>query len=256
MTQTRLTQTIAAMSLSLLCVLPFWQVIAVNAVEPATLSIDYDPGELMSIIAIDPKSGDTANAVRRDYLREAFDLASEFGLHPMGSLTVNKVIIGKFKPSAVAFYSWPSAEAEARFNDDPRWTPIKVKRPEGWDELRIHDLVSEGTRRLVFSSDKYYTLATAWVNPERPQDYESYLANVEAAVNAAGGRFVYEMRRPNFSSLIGGTAAPSRLTFVEWDESESLDRFLASDSFERHSPLLYAGTTGFELLGLRVRSER
>ena len=254
MFQTHLSRTLVMAGIGLLGLLPLTVSVAAKT-EATTLQVDFDRGELMSIISIVPKSGEAAAGVRSAYLRDAFKLSAEYGLRPMGNLVVSDVIIGKFSPGAVAFYAWPSIEAEARFNADSRWSPIRATRPGGWDELRIHDVVSEQKQSIVFSSDRFYTLATAWVDPQQPDDYEHYLSRIEDAVAAAGGRFVFEMVQPAFTSLLEDAATPSRLTVVEWEAPESLDRFLASKDFERHSPLLYSGTTAFELLGLTVRND-
>ena len=154
------------------------------------------------------------------------------------------------------FNSWASADSEAAFNKNPDWLPIKATRPDGWDELRIHDRVATADKTLSFSPHKFYTLATAWVDPAYPDDYETYLANIEPGVNAVGGRFFYKMVQPEFSSLGPTPVAPSRLTIVEWDSPAALSAFLESDSFKEHSPLMSRGTTAFELVALKVPAPR
>ena len=184
--------------------------------DAEALVIPFNEGELMSVIAIAPKAGDEASAAREAYIRSAFRIAADYGLKPLGVLSVADVLVGDFQPKAVAFYSWTSADSEAAFNKNPDWLPIKATRPDGWDELRIHDRVATADKTFSFSPHKFYTLATAWVDPAHPDDYETYLANIEPGVNAVGGRFFYKMVQPEFSSLGPTPVAPSRLTIVEW----------------------------------------
>ncbi|MEO1037030.1 MAG: DUF1330 domain-containing protein [Pseudomonadota bacterium] len=223
-----------------------------SAGDASKLVVPFKAGQLMSVIVISPKAGDDAAVARNTYLQEAFGIAADYGLKPLGVLNVADVIVGEFRPKAVAIYSWTSADSEAAFDRNPDWQPIKETRPDGWDELRIHDRVAMGDQTLTFSTQKLYTLATAWVDQAHPNDYETYLANIEPAVNAVGGRFFYEMVDPEFSSLGPTPLAPSRLTIVEWDGPAALAAFLDSDGFQENSALLSSGTTAFELLGLTV----
>lgn len=198
------------------------------------------------------KPGEDAAAARRNYGRNAFGLAGEYGLHQFGHLRVTEVVVGDFSPEVVVFYTWPSASAEAEFNADPAWQPIKATRLEGWDELRIHDRVVEQPIQLQFSADKYYTTASAWLNPDRPDDYATYLASIEPTLNELGGRFVMKVIDASFSSISPDTQAPSQLTFVEWDSEDALQAFLQSDGFKQYTNLLTQGTSAFELVRLAV----
>ncbi len=225
---------------------------AESANDAGTLVVPFKEGQLMSVISIAPKAGEDAAKARDTYLDSAFGIASEYGLKPLGVLAVADVIVGDFQPKAVAFYSWTNAETEAEFNRNEDWLPIKATRPDGWDELRIHDRVATADTTLKFSPRKLYTLATAWVDPAHPNDYATYLANIEPDVNAAGGRFFFKMVNPEFSSLGPTPIAPSQLTVVEWDGPSALAAYLESDGFKEHSPLLSSGTTAFELVGLIV----
>ncbi|MEO0365160.1 MAG: DUF1330 domain-containing protein [Pseudomonadota bacterium] len=224
--------------------------------SPEVVEAAYREGELISLIAVVAKAGDDAAAVRGQYLRNAFGLAEQHGMKVLGSLNVTEVISGDFKPQVLAFYSWPSVAAEQAFDAMPEWKPIKATRPDGWDDLRFHDATACQDLTLRFASDKSYTLATAWVNPENPDDYDNYLKGIEPALNALGGRFVYQMRDPVFSALVSTESPPSRLTLVEWKSPEDLDRFLQSDGFKQHSALLTSGTVGFELVRLAVRPRK
>ncbi len=223
-----------------------------GAAAPNTLTVSLSEGELFSVIAVKQRSGPSAAQARKAYFQNAFGVASAYGLRPFGSLNVTQVIAGDFDPEVVAFYAWPSAAAEASFDRDPTWTPIKATRPNGWSGLRVHDDVAHTNVELAFSSDKFYTLASAWIDPERPADYDTYLQNIVPAVQAVGGRFMYQMVDPNFSALDADTRAPGRLTLVEWDSPAGLDAFLKSQGYRQNAALVRSGTTRFEVVALSV----
>lgn len=221
-----------------------------------TLKVSVAEGQLMSIISVLPRGDDASATARRNYLASSSGLATRYGLKPLGNLTVSGVVAGEFAPRAVVFYSWPSAAAERQFEDDPDWPPIKARRADGWDDLRIHDQVEPSDVTLQFSSAKFYTMATAWINPDKPEDYDRYLANIEPAVGTAGGRFIYQMVDPAFASMDAGTPTPGRVTFVEWNSPKGLDAFLKSDGYARNASLVRSGTTRFEVIGLSVPPAR
>lgn len=202
----------------------------------------------MSVISIDAAAGEKARQARQAYLDDAFALAGRFGLKPLGVLPVRDAAVGSFKPGAVGFYSWPSlAQSEALANH-PQWPAIKARRPDGWDELRVHDVVVDRAVNLSFDPAKTYTMASAWINPERPADYDQYLSNISDTVARIGGRFIFAMRNPAYESHAVDDPAPDRLTFVEWDSPDPLAALRGSQGFKDNVALLQSGTTRFELL--------
>lgn len=221
-----------------------------TAATAPSLTIELQQGQLLSVVSIATKAGAAAQSVRDAYGREAFGLAREYGLNAEGSLPVAAVGVGGFAPEAVSFFTWPDAESEAAFSSLPRWQPIKATRPDGWDELRIHDVVVDTDLTLTFRADKTYTMATAWLDPAHPGDYDRYLASIEPTLTAIGGRFMYQLRDPRFASLDSEHGAPGRITFVEWDSSDGLAEFQQADGFLSHYHLLQSGTSGFELVVL------
>lgn len=219
---------------------------AKNAPEGKTIT--FTKGEVLSLICIVPKAGEDAAAARKAYTKQAFELAGTFGMRAAGSFGVAGVAVGTFSPAAISFFSWPDIAAERRFRDHKSWASIKALRPSGWDELRIHDVVLDSDVALTFRSDKTYTMATAWINADHPDDYDRYLANIVPAVTASGGRFIYQLRQPSFSALDTSVAAPGRVTFVEWDTPEGLASFQTTDGFKNNVYLMQRGVTDFELI--------
>lgn len=218
---------------------------------PKSLVVEWRPGEVISVISVDPAAGEPARQARRDYLERAFALATEYGLKPLGSVPVSGAVVGAFAPGAVAFYSWPDQRSEAALANDPRWPAIKARRPAGWDELRVHDVVADRPVSLRFSADKTYTMATAWLNAEHPDDYDRYLSNIATAVSEVGGRFILDLQAPDFEAHAFDGPAPGRVVFVEWDSPAALQAFQDTAGFKRNVALLQSGTTAFELLVLK-----
>jgi len=217
---------------------------------PKSVEMNFKKGQLLSLIAIKTKAGAAAQSVRKRYTQSAFGLAQSHGLKAVGALSVNSVGAGTFKPSVISFFSWPTALAEERFKGQPQWAAIKATRPDGWDELRIHDVELTSDLTLRFDSHKTYTMATAWINPENPHAYDRYLSNIEPSVHASGGRFIYQMREPRFASLDPKLDAPERVTLVEWDSKTGLANFLKTTGYKTNSHYLRNGTTRFEFLTL------
>ncbi len=217
---------------------------------PRALELSFEKGQLLSLISFVPMPGEEAALARKAYTQQAFGLGREFGLKPAGSLPVAAVAVGTYSPAAISFFSWPDALAEERFRLQPQWPAIRSTRPDGWDELRVHDVVLAGDLTLRFDPAKTYTMATAWINPENPEDYDRYLANIEETVNRVGGRFFYQMREPRYVSMAAGRGAPGRITFVEWNSPKGLARFQESAGFKANVHYLRSGTAAFELVVL------
>lgn len=218
---------------------------------PPPLTMTLQPGQIVSVVSLDPASGADARLSRQAYLDAALPLASQFGLRPMGALGVAATAVGKFEPSAIAFFMWPSQDAPRALARDPRWPEIKAKRPDGWDELRVHDVVATRPLTLRFDPAKTYTMGTAWINPDRPDDYDRYLNSIEPAVSQVGGRFMLRARDPGFESHAHQGAPPGRVIFVEWDSPDALAALQDTALFKANVNLLQSGTTQFELLVLR-----
>lgn len=217
-----------------------------NAPEPTVMT--WQPGEVISVISVDPAAGQDARQARRNYLDQALPLAAGYGLKQLGSVRVATAAVGQFEPGAVVFYSWPGADKAAALETDPRWPAVKAGRPAGWDELRIHEVVAERPVALRFRADKTYTMATAWIDGQRPQDYDRYLRNIAPAVADAGGRFVLDLQNLKFEAHALSGPPPGRVVFVEWDSPGGLEAFQSTASFKENVSLLSSGTTAFELL--------
>lgn len=214
---------------------------------PKLVKLDFKKGQVLSFTVIDSKEGDAASTARGQYYETAFPLAKTFGLSRDMGFKVLAVPVGKFKPQAVALFSWPSVAAEKKLNTHPNWPSIKALRPEAWDELRIYDDVLKQDMSLTFNSAKTYTLAAAWINPKHPNDYEKYLSGIQTAVTQSGGRFIYKMHSPSFEAHAAPQGAPDQVLMVEWDTPEGLQKFGESAGFKANAKYLGSGTKLFEL---------
>lgn len=133
-------------------------------------------------------------------------------------------------------------------------------RPKAWEALNIYSKELEQKLTLNFAPEKHYTLVMAWVNEQNPNDYYEYLRNIEPAVTKAGGRFIYKMNSPAYEAhgihkkapKNGSSAAPSQLTFVEWDNESGLKAFRDSAIYKQNSHLIRSGTHQFRLFRMSL----
>lgn len=218
--------------------------------EDGILRVSYKAGQAISIITPEPKSGEAAKAAMSDYFATSFPLASNFGLEAGEQLRVKTVVHGTHQPTVAVFYSYPDAASEAALTAHPDWPSIKAKRPAAWEELRVYTTVLKEDVSLTFKPSKTYTMAVAWLNPEKPNDYAAYMTGIQSAVTASGGRFVYEMHDPAFEAHARPKDAPGQVTLVEWDSPAGLANFQKTDGFKQNAKYLSSGTTDFELMVL------
>lgn len=222
------------------------QAVAAQAQEqpPEPLTIHVEKGQYLSLITPVMKTG--GEAAVKEYYSRAFPLARSFGLQNLGTVKVKQTIIGEFDAPAFSFFTWPDEASEKAFTSHPDWPALKNLRPLGWDELRVYSKEVEEDITLSFHKDKYYTVAVAWLNPDRPNDYDAYMDGVADMVAAVGGRFMFKMKKPQFEAHAITNLAPGQITLVEWPDAESLSSMLSSDSYKTVSPLFRSGVTRFE----------
>jgi uncharacterized protein (DUF1330 family) len=223
---------------------------AVSTQAVQTHTVSYKQGQVLSIIApIPDKKG---SAALEEYYAGVFPLARSFGFKRDIQFSINDTLVGKFKPAALIFFSWPDAAAETSLYGHEDWPKLKALRPQAWKELRIYSKTLEDDLDLTFSSDKFYTVAAAWIDPEHPDDYERYLSGIKTTVNELGGRFIYKMNVQRFENLGADLSLPVQLTFVEWDSEEGSENLQASDVFKANLKYFSSGLKGFELHRISV----
>jgi uncharacterized protein (DUF1330 family) len=215
-----------------------------------TVTLELEKGQILSLVS--PVAKENGEQYRQEYYDKAFPLGEQFGLQNMGRLHSVQTIIGNHKPAIWAFYSWPNAQKMQAFEKDTSWAPIKALRPLGWEELKIASIEMPEDKTVTFRADKYYTLAFAWLDPENPDDYFTYLKNIEPILPKVGGKFVLKMKKPNYEVHASQPLAPGQITFVEWDSIDGLQQLQANEEYQAQLDLLRRGTSGFELHILQV----
>ena len=213
-------------------------------------TLDLKKYQYLSIVL--PQSKPDGDAARLAYYKEAFPLGSEFGLKQEMALKVDHVIISDYGPSGAIFYSYPNKASEVALANHPKWPAIKAQRPKAWEQLKIYSAEIEEDIRINFNPDKSYTLVIAWLNPENPDDYATYLESIEPMLAEAGGRFVYKMKQPAFEAHEPVGTAPGQLTFVEWDTLEGFSELRRNDAYKAVSHYITSGTSRIEFYRLSV----
>lgn len=217
-----------------------------EAADPAVKKqLSIKKGQVFSIVAPDTKAG--GEQATNEYYQRAFPLAESFGLKRHLSLETPSTLVGDYKPSGFIFFSWPDQASENKLTNHAEWPEIKALRPKAWNELKIYSSLAERDIDITFDSSKFYTLAVAWFNPDRPEDYKSYLAGIEETVAQIGGRFILKVHHPRFEAHASPLVDPGQITLVEWESPEGLAALQQSEAFKKFSPLLSSGVTAFEL---------
>ncbi len=221
--------------------------------EPVAKSvmIDLPPNSLLSLIGSEYKGTDEAKAAQNIFYSEALPLAAQYGFKRQADLRVTAVNVGDFKPKGFIMTSWPNEATFANFQTDPKWPEYKAIRPDIWHDIRYYRDVQENGLQLKLRADKYYTLAIAYLNPENPEDYQTYLSNLEGDVTANGGKFILKMKAPTLESL-SGEPTPDQLTFIEWNDAEGVDKLLGSAAYKANSHYARSGTTKFAFYRLEA----
>ena len=213
--------------------------------ERAPLKISLKKGARLSLIAPLPKAG--AEKLVQTYLQQAFPLSKQFGAISHGPIPIEKTLVGRYAPPSFSFFSWPNAASEVAFTEHADWPGIKALRPKAWDELKIFTSEVSQDTKLTFSPTKYYTVAIAWFNPERPNDYVTYLNNIENSLQNFGGRFFYKMTNISYERHASEQTAPNQITLVEWDSADVLQRLQADEEYQQYVALLERRIVDFEL---------
>ncbi|MCK0129253.1 hypothetical protein [Erythrobacter sp. F6033] len=213
--------------------------------EPSAATVlEYKAGQSISFVFPDNREG--GEAAVAEYYRRAFPLAESFGLSRDVTLNIDRAIVGEYPATSLTVFSWPSSDAERQFTSHPDWPEIKSLRAKGWDDLRIYSDELEEDLTLRFDPDKFYTLAIAWLNPDRSKDYARYFEIIEDDVGRAGGRFMYKMIAPTFETHAFQGGAPGQLTLVEWDNPDSLRALQQTEKYREAQPFFRSGVREFE----------
>ncbi|MBB6521221.1 hypothetical protein [Pseudoteredinibacter isoporae] len=224
------------------------------------LHMSFAKGQVFSVIIPVANNTPDGKAARKRYFDASFPLASQLGLKREGQIKIKGSSAKNFKPKVMAFYSWPNQASENQLSARPEWPEIKSLRPKAWDALNIYSKELEKDLILNFTPGKHYSLAMAWVNEKNPNDYYQYLNNIKPAVKAAGGRFIYKMNAPAYEAHgihkkapnNSQSAAPSQLTFVEWDNENGLKAFRASEHYKQNAHLIRSGTHQFRFFRMSL----
>ncbi|WP_108788073.1 DUF1330 domain-containing protein [Erythrobacter sp. Alg231-14] len=197
--------------------------------DTPAFAVEMKRGEVLQIIASELREG--GGPAARTYGQTAFPIASSFGFQRLGQLNVRQNVISDFDPEVFSFFSWPDQASADAFAAHPDWPAIKATRPDAWSELKVYSLELQDDLSIQFDATKHYTVVVAWLNNENASDYDRYLTGIEPAVTRAGGRFVYKMRGPSMESHASPPAAPSQLTFVEWDSTDGFAEVQQSEEY-------------------------
>jgi hypothetical protein len=172
------------------------------------MSIQLGHGERLLIVSSHHRSG--AEPLMQEYFQAIGPIAGAYGFSPVGALEVVGADAGSFKPNdIVGFYSFPSQEAEERFENDPRWPAMRNRRPEIWSELRISHYGLGGSINWHFHKGKIYEVRYEWFSGEG-DDTET--------IAATGGTVIASFMQGVHEMLPTSLQGPTRIRIVEWPD--------------------------------------
>jgi len=223
-------------------------------VATSPVVLELKKGQILSFITSVYTQGEEAEAARNIYYKDALPTAMKYGFkrEPITFL-VNNTLVGDYNPDAFIAGSWVNKQGFDEFESLPEWPALKALRPKIWEYLRFYRIELQKPLRLEIHPDKFYTMAVAWINPENPNDYNSYLDGLEKEMNAVGGHFVYKMNNPLSEDIDPNYQGPDQLTLAEWDDEQALSRLLSSDTYKKLAPLSKSGLTKFEFHKLKSK---
>lgn len=213
-------------------------------------TINLTKGQILSLIA--PIGKDDGEASRSQYYQKVLPVAYSMGLKREIQLQVTNVVRGDYMPKAMVLFTWPNQDAEQQMYQHPQWPDMKSLRPLGWEELRIYTSSVKQDTSVTFSPDKFYTLAVAWVDPQKPNDYAKYMNSIQSALEKSGGKLIFTMDDPRFEAHATQLPAPQYLNIVEWGSLDGLERLQQSADFKQNSHLLKSGVNRFEFYRLSM----
>lgn len=224
---------------------------AESITESLTLNLKTD--EFLQFVLIREREGEAAKEARKVYFETAIPFAASLGDKYLGTLKINKTLLGKNNPRGMAIYSFPNEEAQKEFQATPNWPTYKRLRREGWEELHVFSTVIPNDMEIVFDPSKDYTLAAAWTKPDTFSDYERYLAGIESDFDKIGARYVAQLGDISLQSHSDdATSQPSQLTLVEWSDSPNLPGLQKTDAYKDHAVYFQNAVSRFDLYWLSV----
>lgn len=215
--------------------------------------VTLEPGGLLSFITSRPRPD--GREARDEYFTRVLPLAARHGFRSVGGLRLEKITPDDYAPTLyMSFFAWPGAEARAAFHSEPEWPSLRAMRPRIWQELRICVVRAPTEAVLRFREDRAYSVSFAWLDPERGEDFDRYLAALRPTLEQLGVVKVFEAPAVEYSSLLRDADTPDRVWVTEWPEG-AREQYLGSDAFRENVHLFRSGVAEFQRYGGRFSRE-
>ncbi|MGB3455941.1 MAG: hypothetical protein WBG08_01365 [Litorimonas sp.] len=210
------------------------------------LVVDLKAGQVLEMALPKARMGREGREARNRYTRLVVPLMEAQPFEVLGALEVEETVIGQGRPSFVEFRAYRDKSVKSRLEATPEWRELLDYRGKGWRRQDVFSTVLSDDLVLRFDPSKHYTLAVAWTDPARPEDYDRYLAGVETEFAKIGARFLQRFDSVAYRTQDSGREVPpSRIIWVEWDDEDGLDRLLGSEAYSEHAPLFRSGVSDF-----------
>ncbi len=211
------------------------------AAESDTYSIKFKKGQRLAVIA--PKLRVDGQDAQNQYFQSVFPLANKEGFKLEMSWVNPETQSGEFYPDVISLYSWPSAEAEQRFESNPEWPALKQTRSEAWEELKIMSFTLKRSYKLKVNPSKTYTIFFGKISDF--EAYDNYLKAVKPILKQAKGRIALKAEVETYEYLSDGPRGPEVVVITEWQEPDGPDRYI-NQYFNQVRDKFYEGIEDFE----------
>lgn len=220
------------------------------------LQIDLKEGEILQLILVRSRAGETASAVRSDYFAKVVPVAGSLGGKTHASLPITETLIGSGQSEGISVFTFPNRDAQTAFRNSSDWETFKRMRQEGWEELHVFSVEIPKDMTLRFDRTKSYTIAAAWTRPGTLSDYQRYLDGIEADFDEIGASYVAQLNQVELQSATDLAGNPSQLTIVEWSDGPNLRGLQNTDSYKAHSGDFQKAVSRFDLYAFSAPSGR
>ena len=199
----------------------------------ASTTITFKKGEVLDVLLLTSKP-DSEDAFKR-YKETAFPVALEYSYAFKPGFKITKPILSSSSPKNFVFGSWASLKKREEFisNICNQVPDFHEQRLATFNHFKL--TYYEVPEDLVFSlqKEKKNVVTSFWKNDD--VGFLSFISKWKKDVHSFGGRIILNLT--NGKSPVGYAYNPELLLISEWDDMESLEKFVQAHPFSYYSEL-------------------
>ncbi len=199
--------------------------LSANVANAALLDMNFKKGEMICIIS--SSEYPSQRGAVQQYFNDTAQLIESENVEFVGSLQVEKVLLGQHPVPGFGFVKLPSKRSKVRLYQDRlnEWQHIRETRPDIWKELRLNDFELQQDTTFSLDTEKYYQLESFWVKQDKENEFDTFLNQDLEHRRKVGGRIVQIFGEPDMYDTLGVERAPNAYLITEWDSKEAFNRY-------------------------------